>query len=41
VSAVLLDSKAINVYAAEVSSRLAGELMGQWAKWGDVMPAAE
>ncbi len=35
VAAVVYDGQQIHVYAVEVSTRLAGELMAAWATWGD------
>ena len=40
VSAVALDDQATQVYALEVSPRLAGELQEAWATWGEGEAAA-
>jgi hypothetical protein len=39
VSAVVLDSQTTQVYAPEVSARLAGELTAAWATWGEAQAA--
>ena len=41
VSAVTIDGEAVDVYALEVSPRLAGELTAAWAAWGEPTVAAE
>lgn len=38
VSAVVIGAAAVDVFALEVSARLAGELAAAWAAWGE--PAA-
>jgi hypothetical protein len=35
VSAVVLDNQAVEVFALEVSPRLASELTAAWATWGE------
>jgi hypothetical protein len=39
VSAVVVDGDEINVYAVQVSPRLAGELTAAWATWGETTEA--
>ena len=41
VSAVVLDGKGVDVFAAEVSVTLTSELTSAWATWGEAMAAAE
>ena len=41
VSAVAIDGAAVDVFALEVSARLAGELTAAWVAWGEPRVAAE